>query len=105
MKVILVQPQKEPELVEMGSRLKDLQDVVGGYIEAIYPFDDEVCIICNEEGKLLGLEPNRPLYGSHGEMYDIICGPFIVAGLTVDNFGSLTEKQAVTYMEKFSLKS
>ena len=105
MKVILVQPQKEPELVEMGSRLKDPQDAVGGYIEAIYPFEDAVCLICNEEGKLLGLEPNRPLCDDHGNVYDIICGSFIVAGLTVDNFGSLTEKQAATYMEKFRLPS
>lgn len=105
MRVILVQPKKEPELVEIGGRLKDLQDAVGGYIEAIYPFDDEVCLICNEEGKLLGMEPNRPLYDEHGNVYDVICGPFIVAGLTEDNFGSLTATQAVAYMEKFSLKS
>lgn len=105
MRVILVQPKKEPELVEMGERLKDLQEAVGGYIEAVYPFEDEVCLICNEEGKLLGLEPNRPLYDDNGHIYDYICGPFIVAGLTIDNFGSLTDKQVTTYTEKFSLKS
>lgn len=101
MKILYVEPGKPAELRELGDALKDLQTAVGGYIEAVYPFKDHVCIICNEEGKLLGMEANRVLTTSKGKPYDIICGPFIVAGLTEDNFGDLTDKQIVKYLEKF----
>ena len=101
MKVLYVKPGEEPESIEMGGSLKELQEAVGGYIEAIYPFEDDVCIICNEEGKLMGLPPNRVLSDGDGHAYDVLCGPFIVAGLTLDNFGSLTDKQMKTYMELF----
>ena len=37
---------------EIDSDLKSLQHEVGGYIEAIYPYEDPVALVCNEEGKL-----------------------------------------------------
>ena len=55
---------------EIGEELEDLQHEVGGYIEAVYPFEDEVAIVCNEEGKLEGLDLNRSLRGDDGEIYD-----------------------------------
>lgn len=38
--------------------LKEMQDAVGGYIEVVYD-DDEMQIICNEEGKMLDLPENE----------------------------------------------
>lgn len=101
MRVLYVAPGKNPEVKEIGGELKDLQEAVGGYIEAVYPFEDEVCLICNEEGKLMGLEANRLLKDSAGNAYDIICGPFIVASLGEEDFGSLTDDQITRYMEEF----
>lgn len=72
-KVFLFKVGEEPKVVEMGDDLHSLQKAVGGYIEAVYPFEDEYFIFDNEEGKLSGLEPNRNL----GD-YDVICGNFIV---------------------------
>lgn len=51
MQALIVEPMKPPYVKEIGEELEDLQHEVGGYIEAIYPFEDEVAIICNEEGK------------------------------------------------------
>ena len=67
--------------------------MVGGYIQAVYPFDDPVALICNEEGKLLGLPMNRTLRDARGVPYDIVCGTFFLAGIAEDDFASLTDRQ------------
>lgn len=72
-KVFLFNVGEEPRVEEIGDDLHSLQNAVGGLIEAVYPFEDEYFVFCNEEGKLNGLEPNRNL----GD-YDVICGNFIV---------------------------
>lgn len=49
--VLYVEPKKAPVAAEIGKELESYQEAVGGMIEVIYPFDDMVCIVCNEEGK------------------------------------------------------
>lgn len=93
MTVLLVEPGKHPKVVEMGTGLAPLQEAVGGYIECVYPFEDPVAVICNEEGKLEGLPLNRALRDDDGEVYDVVAGPFLVVGLTEDDFGSLSSEQ------------
>ena len=101
MTVLLVEPGKEPKVITMGTDLESLQQTVNGYIQAVYPFEDRVAVICNDEGKINGMELNRALYTPEGEMYDILAGPFIIAGLTEDNFGSLTQEQIEKFSELF----
>ena len=98
MKVLVVEPEMEPYVKEISSGLSSLQKEVGGFIEAVYPFEDPVAIICNEEGKLEGLPLNRALRDEDGHVYDIIAGTFLIAGLSEDNFCSLDDTQ----IEKFS---
>lgn len=62
MKVVMVEPGRTARVAEIGTELKDLQDAVGGYIETVYPFDEDSCIVCNDEGKILGLPLNRALH-------------------------------------------
>ena len=81
--------------------LKAMQEIVGGHIEAIYPFKEQVAIIANEEGKILGLPFNRPLLNDHGVPYDIVCGTFFVAGLGSEDFISLTDEQVRRYRKLF----
>lgn len=61
--VLLVEPNKYPKMIEIDDTLEAMQTVVGGDIEEYMPFEDEVAIICNEEGKVNGLPPNRAVYG------------------------------------------
>lgn len=89
MKVLMVEPGKAPYETEIEGGLESLQKAVGGSIQAVYPYDDPVALICNEEGKLMGLPLNRSLTDDNGEIYDIIAGNFILTGLTEDNFGDL----------------
>ena len=96
--VLIVEPGKEPYVKEIDSGLESLQHEVGGCIEAIYPYEDPVALVCNEEGKLEGLPLNRALRDEDGDIYDVVAGTFLVVGLTDDSFGSLTVEQ----MQKFS---
>ena len=101
MTVLLVEPDKYPRQVEMGTELEDLQNAVGGYIEVVYPFDEPVGLVMNEEGKLDGLPLNRALRDDNGEIYDVVAGSFLVVGLTDEDFGSLTPDQMKAFEEKF----
>ena len=99
--VLVVEPEKVPYVKEIYPGLKSLQNEVDGWIEAVYPFEDPVAIICNEEGKMNGMPPNRALYDEDGQVYDIVAGQFLVVGLTEDNFGSLTDEQIKKFSDRF----
>lgn len=99
--VLVVEPGREPYAKRIGSDLKSLQNEVGGYIEAIYPFYDPVALICNEEGKINGLPLNRALRDEKGKAYDIISGTFMVAGLGEENFSSLSDDLMEKYTDYF----
>ena len=60
--VLLVEPDRYPRMIEIDDTLEAMQAVVGGDIEEYMPFEDEVAIVCHEEGKLIGLPPNRAVY-------------------------------------------
>ena len=101
MTVLVVEPMKKPYVKEIDPGLHSLQAEVGGDIATAYPFSDPVGLVCNDEGKLIGLELNRGLRDEHGEIYDIMAGTFLVVGLSEDSFTSLTPEQVQKYTEHF----
>ena len=96
MKVLVVEPQKPCRVQEIES-LPDMQQLVGGDIEAVYPFQEPVAVVCNADGKALGLPMNRPLLDKDYLPYDIIRGTFFIAGLGQEDFISLTDEQIQRY--------
>ena len=96
--VLMVEPGKAPYQAAIGADLKSLQQVVGGYIESIAPYDDPVAIVCNDEGKLEQLPFNRGLRDESGNLYDYIAGNFMIVGLGEEDFTSLPPE----YIEKYS---
>ena len=62
MKAIRKKPGCAPEIIEVENTLKALQAEVGGYIETVTIASDAV-IICNEEGRILGLPYNCRFFG------------------------------------------
>ena len=80
-----------------------MQHIVGGNIQAVYPFEEPVALICNEEAKLTNLPPSRALRDEDGNVYDIICGTFFLCAAPPDseNFESLTEEQMERYTKRF----
>lgn len=101
MTVLAVLPGKAPERMELNGSLESMQKFVGGTIQAVYPFSDPVAIVCNDEGKLMGLEHNRALRDEAGKVYDIICGSFFICGLGEKDFDSLPEELIQKYTRMF----
>lgn len=62
MRVVLCEPGKLARVTYIQPGLESMQRIVGGYIEPYYGFEEEVCIVCNEEGKIQGLPLNRAVY-------------------------------------------
>lgn len=101
MKVLMIEPGKLPREIEIDDRLHSLQKAVGGLIEAQYPYDDPVAIICNEEGKIAGLPLNRTIYDENGEIMDIVAGTFLITGLGKENFVDLSPQLMTKYTDRF----
>ena len=103
MRVLVVEPEHRPEVKEINDSLKEMQGIVGGYIQAIYPFEEPVALVCNDEGKLMDLLANRGLRNKDGQMYDIVFGTFFLCGAPADSdhFTSLTTEQIEQYQKMF----
>ena len=99
--VVACYPGKTAQVIEIEGSLESMQKFVGGSIQAVYPFNDPVAIICNDEGKLIGMKPNRALYTENGEMYDFISGPMFVCGLGEEDFASLQGELLEKYLDKY----
>ena len=104
MLILVVEPQKAPVVKEISDDLHQMQKLVDGFIEVLYPFEDEVALVCNEEGKLMNLPSNRGLWDEHGDLYKIICGTFFLCGAPSDSdsFTSLTPEQVETLKHRFA---
>ena len=101
MDVLLVRPNMYPQAVQVGCELEDLQKAVGGYIQAVYPFEEPVALVMDEEAKLTGKDLNRALRDGDGDMYDIIAGDFLVVGLGEEDFSSLSPELMKQFEEHF----
>lgn len=102
-KVVLCEPGKVARVTEITNTLEGLQTTVEGDIEAFYPFEEAVCIVCNEEGKFNGCAPNRAVYGENKEILDVIFGTFFICDCSGQNFGSLDREQLERFAKQFRL--
>ena len=103
MRVLVVEPERRPEVREIGDSLKAMQEIVGGYIQPIYSFDDPVALVCNNEDQPMNLPANRGLRGKDGQLCDIVFGTFFLCGASADSdhFTSLTPEQIEQYQGRF----
>ena len=102
MKVIELKPGEKAKVVELDNKLAALQEAVGGYIEFFYPFDDNVCMMGNEEAKLNGMPLNRTLRDKNGNPYDVLAGNVYIMGTTYDGDNrSLTDEEIKKYLPMF----
>ena len=103
MRILLIEPNQTPRPYTTTNTLEAMQHIVGGPIQAVYPFEEPIALVCNEEAKLDGMPPNRALRDEDGNMYDIVCGTFFLCAAPPDseNFESLTEEQIDRYTRLF----
>ena len=100
-KVLMVEPGKHPKVTTLKNDLDSLQKAVSigadyqGLIEIISIGNGD-CLLCNEEGKLIGLEGNRRVGN------DIIVGVFYIMEEDDEgNLVSLSERKIKYYTKLF----
>ena len=95
MKIIVKKVNQNPEVVDIPNDFYKMQEIVGGYIEA-FPITNDILCVCNEEGKLKGLDSNFKFCG------DIIVGDVFFCSVDREDFGSLNEDQVYIIMTAFT---
>lgn len=96
MNVLVVEPGYLPYEKEING-LEEMQATVGGYIQAIYPYEEPVAIVCNEEGLIDGMPFNRSVPGG----YDGVCGTFFICGLGEENFCSIPPELVDRFKQEY----
>jgi hypothetical protein len=104
-KVIFCESGKRARMLETDNNLGCFQKLVGGWIEEYMPFDDDVAIVCNEEGKTMGLPLNRGITDENGQLLDIIAGDFFIcyAPVESESFLSMPPELEEKYLKKFEM--
>lgn len=96
MKILIVEPGKHPRIAEIPHTLEAMQETVGGYIQAVYPWDDPVGLVCDEEGLIRKAEFNRLVSPELA-----IFGTFFLCGLDDDDFTDLPDELIPKYEQLF----
>ena len=96
MNVLVVEPGMAPYEKEVNG-LKEMQATVGGLITVIYPYEEQVAIVSNDESILEGMPFNRSVEGGYGGIF----GTFFVCGLGEEDFCALPPEQMARFKKKF----
>ena len=96
MKVLIVEPGKNPRTAHISPELSSLQATVGGYIQAIYPWDDPVAVVCDEEALLKDLEFNRLIAPEVA-----IFGTFFICGIDECDFSDLPNNLMLRFAQEY----
>lgn len=81
---VIYRPGQRGEIIKIEPTLDKLQELVGGYIQVVRigPASREenpLMVIVNEDGKLQGLQRNRPLaFNDYSVEY--LAGPIVITG-------------------------
>lgn len=100
--VIVEAGRPEIKIIEAWEHsLENLQQFVGGYVQAIR-ITDSITMWMNEEGKLQGLEPNFVMVNEGVTSTDTIVGNVLIAGTNQEGDDvSLTDQEIKLLQEKF----
>jgi hypothetical protein len=98
-RVVVVKPHIAAEVRQVVNDLAALQSIVGGYIETAV-LDTGETLVCNEEGRLLGLPANRVV--TLGRERQTIMGTFFVCAVDGEEFASLSSVRAAEMAERFA---
>lgn len=100
--ILYIEAGKYPEVKTIPHTLENLQAQVCGTIQIVYPWQSmDACLVCHDEGKLIGLPLNRAVE----EIDDAIAGNFFICGLCETEEGGdicgLTPEQIKFFEEKY----
>ena len=100
MRVMMIRVNQNPQIITIKHDLKTFQALVGGMIEVVEPFQDDVVIVCDESGRSAGKPINRTI----NEKMDI-CGDFFLCGQSGEDLADFPMEKAFTYNAMFHLPS
>lgn len=103
MKALYKPVGRDSEVIDIDNTLEALQEKVGGYIEVLACPVKGANIICNEEGKLMGLPQNIPLYDRYLNVCDVLVGDILIVGTKGENFTDLTGEQIEECLRVYGL--
>lgn len=98
MRVIWVKVGEDPTVITIPHQLEYMQELVGGLIEVVEPFSDDIVLVCNENGR----NEDRPLNRIINEQIDI-CGDFFICGQDSVGLCDIPEDKVQSYLQKFQL--
>lgn len=97
LKVLLVEPQQHPRVVEIDHTLQDMYKLLHcDCITATYPWDDPVALVADDEGLFKNITWNRDI-----DKYTVIKGNFFICGLSEYDFTDLSDELIKKYMRMF----
>lgn len=96
MKILVIAPNDRPKRVKIPHTLEEMQRVVGGHIQAVYPWKDLVALVCDEEGLINGKSLNRYIMPGM-----VIAGTFFICGLGKEDFTDLPDDLVEKYEQMF----
>ena len=100
MRIIVVRYNENPVLRNIPHSLTIFQQIVGGRIEVVEPFPDDVILVCDESGRNNGKPINRVIDDSMD-----ICGDFFLCGHDGEGLSDFPEDLVEWYMARFKLPS
>ena len=98
MSVLLVRSEKEPRIVNVPHELPELQRLVGGMIEVVEPFDDDIALVCDENSQSNGKPVNRVI-NDHMN----ICGDFFLCGYRETGLENIQEDKVFKHTSMFRI--
>lgn len=100
MRVVYLKVGRPPVVKDIDGSLESMQKLVGGYIQSV-PLSYNTALVCDEDGKVKGRPVNRVAFTDEGDMIDLIRGDFFIVGTGSEDFVSLTDEQAVEYIDMY----
>jgi hypothetical protein len=98
MKVLLIEPLKHPCKVEIENKLDAMYAALEcDTITAVYPWDEPIALVTDDEGLLRNKMPNRYIR----ELGQYIAGNFFLCGIEGEDFADMPGGLMAKYMERF----
>lgn len=99
--VLVVEPGKVPYFKRIANTTESLEKEVDGMFQAMYPFEEMVAILYDEEAQFKGKPLNRALRDEEGGVYDVLKGTFLITGIKGSFFSSISAEDGKTFFQKF----
>ena len=103
-KVLLVEPFNKPKIITIENNYQAISEIICGDVDEYMPFEDDVALICNADGKRLSLSASHIVTDTETGKTELIYGSFILVGTSEfdDEYHLLDDNLINKYMDLFS---